>query len=179
MLAMAEAEVMLRGGTFVFCDTDSLAIVAGATGPSDVPRLSETDVQDIIAGFDRLNPYDPEIVPHLLKREYADTDGLQCLAISAKRYVLFAVAKRRRLKIVKGTESGIGSMLGRTANETVRKLARRVWRKILIDKFGFAYRGRDKRRIERLTDFEQPLRHQETSNLAAAYLGFKSVSCLQ
>jgi hypothetical protein len=160
MLAMAEAEVVRRGGTFAFCDTDSLAIVAGKTGPEGIPRLSEADVQQIIAAFDRLNPYDPDIIPHLLKREYADVDGLQCLAVSAKRYVLFTVGKRRRLSIVKASESGIGSMLGRTANETVSRLARRVWRKILIDELGFKYRGPQKRRIDRLTQFDESMRHK-------------------
>ena len=160
MLAMAEAEVARRGGTFAFCDTDSLAIVAGKTGPQAIPRLSEADVQEIVAGFDRLNPYDPDIIPHLLKREYAGVDGLQCFAVSAKRYVLFTVRNRRRITIVKASESGIGSMLGRTANETVPKLARRVWRKILIDELGFKYRGPQKRRIERLTQFDASMRHK-------------------
>jgi hypothetical protein len=160
MLAMAETEVTKRGGTFAFCDTDSLAIVAGAEGPPDIPRLSLDDVTGIIALFDRLNPYDTTLVPHLLKREYETIPGLVCFAISAKRYVLYTRDRKDRIRIVKASESGIGATIGRTSKETVRKLARRIWTSILICELGVRYRGTRKRRMARLLAFDIPLRRK-------------------
>jgi hypothetical protein len=160
MLALAELEVNRRGGTFAFCDTDSLAIVAGPKGPPDIPRLSEADVNEISADFDPLSPYDRELVPHLLKREYAKVAHVQCYAVSAKRYVLFTRDKRNRLRIVKASESGLGAMLGRTPNETVSKLARRVWTHILIRELHTRYRGLRKQRMARLLDFHVPMRRK-------------------
>jgi hypothetical protein len=160
MLAMAETEVANRGGTFAFCDTDSLAIVAGKTAPEGIPYLKETDVTEIIARFDQLNPYDPKVIPHLLKREYAEVKELQCYAVSAKRYVLFTRDRRNRLRIVKASESGIGSTIGRSESETVPKLARRIWIRILIEALGIRYRGLKKRRMDRLLKFDVPMRRK-------------------
>ena len=160
MLAMAEAEVTNRGGTFAFCDTDSLAIVAGTKAPKGIPCLKEADVAEIIDRFDQLNPYDPELIPHLLKREYAEVKGLQCYAVSAKRYVLFTRDQQNRLRIVKASESGIGSIIGRSANETIPKLARRIWTAILLDTLPIRYRGLRKQRMGKLLAFDVPMRRK-------------------
>jgi hypothetical protein len=56
MLAMLEAEVTRLGGTFIFCDTDSLAIVCGAGCPEGIPSLREGDISDIVERFDALKP---------------------------------------------------------------------------------------------------------------------------
>jgi hypothetical protein len=73
LLAMAEVEVKRAGGTYLYCDTDSLAIVASKQGgqliiPGAHGRriLTWGDVDRIIAKFRALNPYDPNTVPDLL-----------------------------------------------------------------------------------------------------------------
>jgi hypothetical protein len=96
-LAMVETEVARRGGTFAFCDTDSLAVVAGDDPAPEVPCLSDEDVKEIIAKFNRLNPYDGLLVPELLKPEYENVQRLRCWAVSAKRYVLFYARSTKSL----------------------------------------------------------------------------------
>jgi DNA polymerase type B, organellar and viral len=73
LLAMLEAEVKQANGTYLYCDTDSLAIVASKEGGKlRVPGASETriltldEVDQITAKFRALNPYDPETVRELL-----------------------------------------------------------------------------------------------------------------
>jgi DNA polymerase elongation subunit (family B) len=131
MLAMAESEVALAGGTFAFCDTDSLAIVSGEDCPIEIPCISKSDVDQIIKKFDLLNPYDAQLVPHLLKIEHEKIDNLRCWAISAKRYVLFTKSNNRHFKIIKASESGLGGIIGRTERENTGKLASRIWLQIL------------------------------------------------
>jgi hypothetical protein len=107
---LLEADVEARGGTFVACDTDSLLIVASREGglvacpggPRRLPdgrravtALSWAQVDEIVAGFARLSPYDRALVPSLLKLEDENfgNDGhreeLWAIGISAKRYVLY------------------------------------------------------------------------------------------
>ncbi len=159
MLAMLETEVAAAGGTFVFCDTDSLAIGVGGNAET-VHCLSEREVSRIITGFNRLNPYNRHDVPELLKREYDDVRNLRCLAISAKRYVLFTPDTRKRLRIIKASESGFGAAIGRTKSENVRKLARRAWTAILLRELHITYRGTRKRRMRALLDFDVPFRRR-------------------
>ena len=83
-----------RGGTFAFCDTDSLAIHCGDRCPEGIPcSPGKRDRRRSSSAFDALNPYDPDdIVPHLLKVEYPEYPDLRCFAVSAKRYVLYPLA---------------------------------------------------------------------------------------
>jgi hypothetical protein len=157
-LAMAEAEVTRRGGTFAFCDTDSLAIVAGESAPEGAPCITDSHVRDIIVKFNRLNPYHAAIVPNLLKLEHGGIPTLRCWAVSAKRYVLFTRDSRDRIRIVKASESGLGATLGRTQQETIGKLARRMWISILLRELNLKYKGVTKRRMAMLTNFEEPMR---------------------
>jgi len=100
MLALLERAVTDAGGTWVFCDTDSLAIAATPTrslvpceggnhqlpdGRAAIRALSYAQVDAIRARFTALNPYDPTVVPEVLKLEQTGT----CYAISAKRYVIY------------------------------------------------------------------------------------------
>src|SRR5207245_3723371 len=77
-LAMLERLLTDLGGTHVFCDTDSMAIVASEkgwlipcpggehdtrTGEAAVRALSWDEVETIRARFEALNPYDREVVP--------------------------------------------------------------------------------------------------------------------
>lgn len=100
MLAMLEKSVADTGGCHVFCDTDSLCIVAsdepGVT-PDGIPIISYDQVNQIRERFSLLNPYDRAMVAEILKWEspklargqvYPDRQ-LYCVAISAKRYCLF------------------------------------------------------------------------------------------
>jgi hypothetical protein len=157
-LAMVEAEVAARGGTFCFADTDSLGIIAGANPASEVPCISDHDVTAIIERINRLNPYDTRIVPNLLKLEYANVPSLRCWAVSAKRYVLFTRTPKNQLRIVKASESGLGATLGRTEHEGVGKLARRMWLGVLIQELKISYDATRAGRVEALTDFRTPMR---------------------
>jgi DNA polymerase type B, organellar and viral len=102
MLALLEHAVEAAGGTWMFCDTDSIAIIASADGadliacpggiyrlPDGTPAiaaLSYQEVDEIRARFDTLNPYNRAAVRELLKLEHT---GI-CYAISAKRYVVYS-----------------------------------------------------------------------------------------
>jgi hypothetical protein len=110
MLALLEHEVTEAGGTFAFCDTDSMAIVAAARGglvpcpggphrhrgATAVRALSWKAVGRIVDRFAALNPYDPAAVPGSILRiedeNYRPAPRrqreLRCFAISAKRYSL-------------------------------------------------------------------------------------------
>ena len=73
LLAMLEVEVSRAGGTYLYCDTDSLAIVASEHGGRlDIPgeegkrALSHKEVDQLTAKFQELNPYDKNDVKDLL-----------------------------------------------------------------------------------------------------------------
>ena len=110
MLVILERCVTDAGGTYVFCDTDSMAIVATEHGglvpcpdgplrlPDEIPAvqaLSRGQVDALVQRFEDLNPYDKTAVPgSILKIEDENfVDGsrrqLHAYAISAKRYALF------------------------------------------------------------------------------------------
>jgi hypothetical protein len=112
-LALLESEVAKRGGTYAFCDMDSLAIIRDDRCPEGIPSLPESAIAEIVAQFDALNPYDAEIVPHLLKVEYPQFPDLRCFAVSAKRYVLYRWRPGNRILIVKASESAFGAIIGR------------------------------------------------------------------
>jgi hypothetical protein len=113
MLALLEHCVTQEGGSYAFCDTDSMAIVAtrdgdlipctgGAhqlDGHEAVRALSHRQVDTIRKRFKNLNPYRGELanesILELEDENYADPKTrkrrrqLYCYAISAKRYVLY------------------------------------------------------------------------------------------
>jgi hypothetical protein len=130
LLALLQADVEALGGTYVACDTDSLLIVATETGgllpcPNGphktedgepaVRAISWGEVKDVIAGFASLNPYDPAVIPSLLKLEGENSSAtdpkkaeqLYAVAISAKRYVLYNVVAGA-IVIRKPSEHGLG-----------------------------------------------------------------------
>jgi hypothetical protein len=154
---MLEGEVNRRGGTFAFCDTDSLAIPCGEV-PEGIPSIPESAIAEIIERFDALSPYDPRQVHHLLKLEYSDAPDLRCFAVSAKRYVLYRWRPGKRIQIVKASESALGAIIGRTPNETTAKLARRIWLSILMQHF--KVNAKQRRRAKALVDFDVPLRRK-------------------
>ncbi len=124
MLAMLERCVTDAGGTWVFGDTDSMAIVATETGgvvacpggeqstrdgTPAVTALSFAQTAAIREKFGQyLNPYDQKLVPELLKSEY---QGM-CFAVSAKRYACFTTNNGRiTIDHLKVSEHGLGHLM--------------------------------------------------------------------
>jgi hypothetical protein len=127
---MLERCIQRAGGSYLFCDTDSMCIVAskeggevpcvGGTSESDGKRsiraLSFREVQSIADRFNELNPYNPEAVEHILKIEdlnFTDGDPRKTLrplfgyAIAAKRYALYTKT-RDDITVVKASGHGLG-----------------------------------------------------------------------
>jgi len=130
LLAMLEKSVQEKDGGYLFCDTDSLCIVGSEKGGfiecagGPVPRknkrgiraLSLNEIKEIAANFRKLNPYDPDLVPEILKIE--DVNHRNCnpkepfrqlfgYAISAKRYALYS-QKQNGIRIEKASGHGLG-----------------------------------------------------------------------
>jgi hypothetical protein len=145
-LALLEHAVRAAGGSYAFCDTDSMAIVAtrdgrdidcpAANGARTIRSLSTETVRVILARFNTLSPYDPELGLPVWKIEHeSDTREVWCLAISAKRYALYELTedgspRLQRLRegdddaateddksLVAWSEHGLGLYLDPLANE--------------------------------------------------------------
>jgi hypothetical protein len=133
MLALLERCVRDMGGSYAFCDTDSLAIVSSEPGglvpcpggayqtddrQAAIRALSWTDVNRIVARFAALNPYDRTAVPgSILKVETENFDAssgarrqLYCWAISAKRYCLYHLDADGTPGLRKVSEHGLGGV---------------------------------------------------------------------
>ena len=125
LLAMTEACVKEKRGTYLFCDTDSLAIVASKRGGSlripgskGVRILSWAEVGVIVDKFAALNPYNRKIVKgsilNLVNANYVDSDPrksqrqLYGYSIAAKRYALYEKIGERHIKIVDPKAHGVG-----------------------------------------------------------------------
>lgn len=158
ILAMLEREVSDRGGTFTFCDTDSLGTNCARRSADGIPCLPSSEIEAIIERFDALNPYDVAFVPHLLKVEYPGIADLRCFAVSAKRYVLYRWRPGKRIQIVKASESALGAIIGRTEKETTHKLAGRIWLSILLNHLDV--NPNQRRRAKPLIDFDVPMRRK-------------------
>jgi hypothetical protein len=125
MLTLLERGVEDATGSWMFCDTDSMAIVATENGgliacqggPHRLPdgraavkALSYAEVTIIRRRFDALNPYQPGTVADLLKEEIAGV----CLAISAKRYAIWDTLDADEIALlapVKISQHGLGRYL--------------------------------------------------------------------
>lgn len=117
MLALAEREVIAQGFDWAFCDTDSIAIANTAGLGRDKFVRRALAVQ---AWFADLNPYGEP--GHVLKVEdinygpaaKGETPALEplyCLAISAKRYVLFNRDADGQPIIRKASGHGLGHLM--------------------------------------------------------------------
>jgi len=117
MLALAERNALDQGLDWAFCDTDSLAIADTAELPvGEFVRR----VEGVRAYFEPLNPYDAKGSILQLEKvnfppgQHHDTGALRpvnCLAISAKRYVLFDRDNAQAPSIRKASRHGLGHML--------------------------------------------------------------------
>jgi hypothetical protein len=125
LLAMTEACVQEQRGRYLFCDTDSLAIVASRRGgklripgSEGIRILSWAEVQEIVDKFAALNPYDRNIVKgsilNLVDANYVNSDPnnpqrqLYGYSIAAKRYALHEKIGNSDIKIVDPKAHGIG-----------------------------------------------------------------------
>jgi hypothetical protein len=140
LLATAMRLVSELGGSYAFCDTDSLFIVATGTGgvvscpggahqtqdgADAIKALSWTQVDEVVERFRALNPYaGPMADRSILKIEdenYNPNTGqqreIECYAIAAKRYGLFIRDLNGRPDLVqsgdkrKRSEHGLGHLL--------------------------------------------------------------------
>jgi hypothetical protein len=106
-LAMLERCVRDQGGTYLFCDTDSLCIVASRKGGripcgdgSSINAVSWKDVDEIADRFTALNCYDnSKVSGSILKVEKVNFYKKKRIelfgyGISAKRYVLYRYDSR-------------------------------------------------------------------------------------
>lgn len=164
MLALLESCVTELGGTYAMEDTDSMAIVATKDGgivlcPGGPVRtrdnreaakaLSWAQILEISERFAALNPYQRDAVPgSILKIEEDNFDPktgkqrqLYCLAISAKRYVLF-LRNSRGVPVLlrenvnnrtdRWSEHGLGHLLNPTDPESEdRDWIAQVWLNIV------------------------------------------------
>jgi hypothetical protein len=125
LLAMTEASVAEKHGTYLFCDTDSLSIVSskhGGTlnipGSEGLQILSWSDAKEIANRFTSLNPYDPKAVKgsilNLVDSNFIDSDPakpqrqLYGYSIAAKRYALYVKNGKSNITIVDPKAHGIG-----------------------------------------------------------------------
>lgn len=159
MLTLLERCVVEQGGSYVMCDTDSMAVVSTCDGGlvpcpggahrwkrlSAVKALSWAEVEAIRQRFTALNPYDPTAVPgSVLKLEEENIDPATqeqrqpyCYAISAKRYALYTLGEHGRPILQKWSEHGLGHLLNPTEPEhDDRDWIRQVWEGILAEALG-------------------------------------------
>ena len=162
LLALLQADVEARGGTYVACDTDSLLIVASETssllacpggperlsdGTEAVRALSWAEVDEVLAGLNPLLPYRPGTIRSLVKleKENLARDGsgpleLYALALSSKRYVLYTRTPDG-VDVRKASNHGLGlyrSPIERRDEWTAEwpEWADRVWRRIIAQAEG-------------------------------------------
>lgn len=130
LLALLEKMVTDAGGTYLMCDTDSMAVVASEhgvvvpckggshrmpDGTEAIKALSWKEVRQIVGAFQRLNPYDRAMVPgsilNIVEEINFDSAGKQRpvygYGISAKRYALYT-RDGAKLEIIKASEHGLG-----------------------------------------------------------------------
>jgi hypothetical protein len=114
MLALLERLVADAGGSYLAMDTDSMLVVSSQDGGlhactggcsrlpdgrEAIKALSWRELEAVLRRFDPLRAFDTQLIPDFWKLEKTNFEGndptqrrrqLWCLAISAKRYALFA-----------------------------------------------------------------------------------------
>jgi hypothetical protein len=130
LLSMLQKMVTDTGGTYLMCDTDSMAIVASeqgglvacnggphemSDGGEAIKALSWPDVRKIVDRFKSLNPYNKKVVPgsilNIVEEINFDSEGKQRqvygYGISAKRYSVYTF-DGSEVRIIKASEHGLG-----------------------------------------------------------------------
>ncbi len=169
LLAMLERMVTDAGGSYLMCDTDSMAIVASERGglvpcnggPHRMPdgtdavkALSWEQTRGIVDKFKTLNPYDPGIVRgsilNVVEELNRDSDGNQRqiygYGISAKRYALYT-HDGLQMRLIKASEHGLGLYYrpkeGRDSDCEVALWIKEGWEWIVNRALGFPCREPD------------------------------------
>jgi transcriptional regulator with XRE-family HTH domain len=158
VLAMMQKSVEDQGGTFAFCDTDSMSIADLKNGaPEKIGR-------NVIEKFKALVPYDKGIFGEksLLEAEDCnwvrkdwkiDEDGgnlnsdeyfdLYCYMISAKRYVMYNIIPDKQAKqqiiIRKKSDHGLGHLLSPIESKKRTDWVKEVWRYILSIEYNLPF----------------------------------------
>lgn len=146
LLAMLEHAVTSRGGSWVFCDTDSMAIIATETGGmircpggghwiddiEHVKALSYGDVAELSNRFQSLCPYNTERPIQMLETKQQS----YCRSYGPKFYCLFDIDENGRRTIVEAKEFGFGSIFSPAMKDdggigSIRDFARAGWSMIL------------------------------------------------
>lgn len=114
LLAIAERLVNDSGLSYAYCDTDSMGIAK----PDEMPEnIFYKLVHAIVGWFDKISPYDKEVIPHFFKIEdvnYKDGDTkgtfepLHALVVSTKRYVLYNKLPDGKYILRKTSSHGLG-----------------------------------------------------------------------
>jgi hypothetical protein len=122
LLAMLERCIADAGGTYLFCDTDSAAIVSATDrrelpmpdGAEPITALFSEEVQRIVDKFESLNPYDRKLVPGSILKVHKlnwDRNGerrqLFGYSVAAKRYALYTKTDND-IEIVEPKAHGLG-----------------------------------------------------------------------
>ena len=139
LLGMLEQCIQKAGGSYLFCDTDSMCIVGSAKGglvpcvggnrrlhgKEAIRALSFRQVKGISDRFNQLNPYDSSLVKDLLKIEdvnYVDSDPTESFrqvfgyAVAAKRYALYTKTQNN-ISILKASGHGLGYLFAPKKNQ--------------------------------------------------------------
>ncbi len=162
LLAMLERMVTDAGGTYLMCDTDSMAIVSSEKGglvpckggahrmhdgADAIKALPWKQVRQVVDRFKSLNPYDPRIVPgsvlNIVEELNYDPSGRQRqlygYGISAKRYGLYT-RDEFDFHLIKVSEHGLGLYYrpkeGRDTEFEVPVWIKEGWEWILNRAFG-------------------------------------------
>lgn len=160
MLALAERLVTHAGGAWVFCDTDSMAVVAAehggifpcpgeaettADGREGIRALTGQQIQEIRDRFRPLNPYAPAAFAGKPESERTilgiDQTGW-CYSVAAKRYAIYDLGNDGRPCVTKASELVLGSYLP-PDDRNSRQWIRELWEAILRDEYGLAYEEPD------------------------------------
>ena len=168
MLALAERNAIDQGLDWAFCDTDSLAI-ANTHG---LPTADFADrVERVREWFTPLNPYEkPGSILQLEKVNFPPgQDGVmdalepvQCLAISAKRYVLFNRDRTGAAVIRKASAHGLGQLISPYPDpdrrERIGRIGVELWQEDLWREIIRAYDLGQPDVVDygALTNFDQP-----------------------
>lgn len=131
LLGMTEACVQEKRGTYLFCDTDSLAIVSSKkggklniAGSENIRALSWREVGEIADRFISLNPYSFKgTILSRVDANFVDGDPskpprqLYGYSIAAKRYALYEKPSNSVVRIIDPKAHGIGFLYPPTNSE--------------------------------------------------------------
>jgi hypothetical protein len=115
LLALLDTVAARQGGEVVYCDTDSAFVTPSKVAP------------EIARAFDALNPYSVP-VPLLKDETPAHTGTVSFFGLSSKRYCLFERGQRGRVRVLKGSDHGLGMYQVPTDREEFTK---RVWERLI------------------------------------------------